>query len=248
MRRETTGFTDGRACRPTDGVRAFWVSTVPSRLGEPRGRTDQRRSGEGPSGPGTERQVQPVMPMRRRRNEGRGNVDRAQKAELVSTMHQVFKDTGVIVVAHNTGLVAAQSADFRRKMKEAGGQAKVVKNNLAKLALKDTAFEGLSDLLKGPCIMAYSKDPVVAAKITTAFAKANDKLVVLGGGLGRSVLDANGVKALADLPSLDDLRAKLIGLLNAPATKIARTVAEPGAKLARVVQAKASAAPVDQAA
>lgn len=167
-------------------------------------------------------------------------MDRAQKAELVSTMHEVFKDTSVIVVAHNTGLVASQSADFRRKMKEAGGKARVVKNNLAKLALKNTAFEGLADLLKGPCILAYSKDPVVAAKVTTAFAKSNDKLVVLGGALGRNVFDANGVKALAELPSLDELRAKLIGLLNAPATKIARTVKEPGAQLARVIQAKAA--------
>jgi len=167
-------------------------------------------------------------------------VDRAQKAELVSTMHTVFKDTGVIVVAHNTGMVAAQSADFRRKVKEAGGTVRVVKNNLAKLALKDTAYEGLVELFKGPCILAYSKDPVVAAKVTTAFAKTNDKLVVIGGGLGRSVLDANGVKALAELPSLDELRAKLIGLLNAPATKIARTVKEPGAQLARVIQAKAA--------
>ena len=182
----------------------------------------------------------PVSDFPARATNGEASVDRAQKAELVSTMHQVFKDAGVIVVAHNTGLVAAQSADFRRKVKEAGGTVKVVKNNLAKLALKDTAFEGITALFKGPVILAYSKDPVAAAKAATAFAKANDKLVVLGGGLGNSVLDANGVKALAELPSLDELRAKLIGLLNAPATKIARTVKEPGAKLARVIQAKAS--------
>ncbi len=157
-------------------------------------------------------------------------------------MNAVFKDTSVVVVAHNTGLVAAQSADFRRKVKEAGGTVRVVKNNLAKLALKNTEFEGLTPLFTGPTILAYSKDPVAAAKATAAFAKTNDKLVVIGGGLGTSVLDAKGVKALADLPSLDELRAKLIGLLNAPATKIARTVAEPGAKLARVIQAKASQA------
>lgn len=127
-------------------------------------------------------------------------MDRAQKAELVSTMNAVFKDTGVVVVAHNTGLVAAQSADFRRKVKEAGGTVKVVKNNLAKLALKNTEFEGLTPLFTGPTILAYSKDPVAAAKATAAFAKANDKLVVIGGGLGTSVLDAKGIKALADLP------------------------------------------------
>ncbi len=169
-------------------------------------------------------------------------MDRAQKAELVSTMHSVFKDTGVVVVAHNTGLVAAQSAELRRKVREAGGSVRVVKNNLAKLALKNTDYEGLTSLFTGPTILAYSKDPVAAAKAATAFAKTNEKLVVIGGGLGPSVLDAKGIKALADLPSLDELRAKLIGLLNAPATKIARTIAEPGAQLARVIQAKAAQA------
>ena len=167
-------------------------------------------------------------------------MDRAAKRELIATLHDVFKDTGVVVVAHNTGLVAAQSADFRKRVKEAGGSVKVAKNKLAKLALKDTAAEGISDLLKGPTILAYSKDPIAAAKVAVTYAKTNDKLVILGGAMGNTVLDANGVKALAELPSLDELRAKLIGLLNAPATKIARTVKEPGAKLARVVQAKAS--------
>jgi len=158
----------------------------------------------------------------------------------VSNLHGVLKDTGVVVVAHNTGMVAAQSAEFRRRLKEAGGTVKVAKNKLAQLALKDTDAEGISKLLTGPTILAYSKDPIAAAKATVAFAKANEKLVILGGAMGKTVLDANGVKALADLPSLDELRAKLIGLLNAPATKIARTVKEPGAKLARVIQAKAS--------
>lgn len=167
-------------------------------------------------------------------------MDRAAKRELIATLHDVFKDTGVVVVAHNTGMVAAQSADFRKRVKEAGGSVKVAKNKLAKLALKDTAAEGISDLLKGPTILAYSKDPIAAAKVAVSYAKTNDKLVILGGAMGNNVLDANGVKALAELPSLDELRAKLIGLLNAPATKIARTVKEPGAKLARVVQAKAS--------
>ena len=116
----------------------------------------------------------------------------------------------------------------------------MAKNKLAKLALKDTEFAGISDLFKGPTVVAYSKDPIAAAKAATAYAKANDKLVILGGAMGKTVLDAKGVKALADLPSLDELRAKIIGLLNAPATKIARTVKEPGAKLARVIQAKAA--------
>jgi large subunit ribosomal protein L10 len=168
-------------------------------------------------------------------------VDRAAKRELVTSLHDVFKDTGVVVVAHNTGLVAAQSAELRKRVKEAGGSVKVAKNNLVKLALKDTKAEGVTNLLKGPTILAYSKDPIAAARVAVKYAKENDKLVILGGAMGASILDANAVKALAELPSLDELRAKLIGLLNAPATKIARTVAEPGAQLARVIQAKASA-------
>ena len=167
-------------------------------------------------------------------------MDRAAKQALVTTLHSVFKDTGVLVVAHNTGMVAAQSADFRRKVKEAGGSVKVAKNKLAQLALKDTDAEKLTGLMTGPTILAYSKDPIAAAKAAVTYAKGNDKLVILGGAMGKTILDANGVKALADLPSLDELRAKLIGLLNAPATKIARTVKEPGAQLARVIQAKAA--------
>jgi large subunit ribosomal protein L10 len=152
----------------------------------------------------------------------------------------VFDDAGVVVVAHNTGMVAAQSAEFRRVVKDAGGSVKVAKNKLVQLAIKDTATADISDLLKGPTVLAYSKDPIAAAKAAVAYAKGNDKLVILGGAMGKTVLDAKGVKALAELPSLDELRAKLIGLLNAPATKIARTVKEPGGQLARVIQAKAS--------
>ncbi len=167
-------------------------------------------------------------------------MDRAAKKALVTSLNGVFKDTGLVVVAHNTGMVASQSADFRKKVKEAGGSVKVAKNKLVKLALKDTNAAGVADLMKGPTILAFSKDPIAAAKAAVSYAKGNDKLVILGGAMGTTVLDANGVKALAELPSLDELRAKLIGLLNAPATKIARTIKEPGAKLARVVQAKAS--------
>jgi large subunit ribosomal protein L10 len=167
-------------------------------------------------------------------------VDRAAKAELVTTLNGVFKDTGVIVVAHYAGMTVAQMTDYRRRIKEAGGSVKVAKNRLAKLALKDTKAAGIADLLKGPTCIAYSKDPISAAKVAVAYAKTNEKLVILGGAMGQTVLDSNGVKALAELPSLDELRAKLIGLLNAPATKIARIVKEPGAKLARVIQAKAS--------
>lgn len=167
-------------------------------------------------------------------------MDRAAKKALVTGLHDQFKGTGVIVVAHNTGMVAAQSADFRRRVREAGGKVKVAKNKLVKLALKDSGAGDFSDLLKGPTILAYSKDPIAAARVAVKYAKENDKLVILGGAMGSKVLDASSVKALAELPSLDELRAKLIGLLNAPATKIARTVKEPGGKLARVIQAKAS--------
>jgi len=167
-------------------------------------------------------------------------VDRAAKKELITNLHGVLKNTGVIVVAHNTGMVAAQSADFRKRVKEAGGSVKVAKNKLVKLALKDTGNADISGLMTGPTVLAFSKDPIAAAKATVAYAKGNEKLVILGGAMGKTLLDAKGVKALAELPSLDELRAKLIGLLNAPATKIARTIKEPGGKLARVIQAKAS--------
>ena len=169
-------------------------------------------------------------------------MDRAAKRELIDSLHGALKSTGVVVVAHNTGMVAAQSADFRSKVKAAGGTVKVTKNKLAQLALKDTDAEKLSGLMKGPVILAFSKDPIAAAKAAVTYAKGNDKLVILGGAMGKTILDANGVRALAELPSLDELRAKIIGLLNAPATKIARTVKEPGAMLARVIQAKAEKA------
>jgi large subunit ribosomal protein L10 len=171
-------------------------------------------------------------------------MDRAEKRELVSTLNEAWKDTGVIVVAHYAGMTVAQMTDFRKRVKEAGGSVKVAKNRLAKLALKDTDSVSISDLLKGQTCLAYSDDPIAAARISVKYSKENEKLVILGGAMGKTVLDANAVKALADLPSLDELRAKIIGLVQAPATKIARILKEPGAKLARVVQAKsAQAAP-----
>jgi large subunit ribosomal protein L10 len=172
--------------------------------------------------------------------DGASKVDRAAKKELVSSLHGVFKDTGVVVVAHYAGMTVAQMTDFRKRIKDAGGTVKVAKNRLAKLALKDTDAAGIADLFKGQTCVAYSKDPIAAAKIAVKYSKENEKLVILGGTMGKTLLNPTSVKALADLPSLDELRAKLIGLLNAPATKIARTVKEPGAKLARVIQAKAS--------
>ena len=166
-------------------------------------------------------------------------MDRAAKRELIDHLHGELKSTGVVVVAHNTGMVAAQSAELRRRVKEAGGSVKVAKNKLAQLALKDTDAEQLSDLMKGPTILAFSKDPIAAAKAAVTYAKANDKLVILGGAMGKTILDANAVKALAELPSLDELRAKLVGLIQALATKVAQVVNAPAAKLARVFGAYA---------
>jgi large subunit ribosomal protein L10 len=137
-------------------------------------------------------------------------------------------------------MTVAQMTDFRKRMKEAGGSVKVAKNRLAMIALKDTDSEPIANLFKGPTCVAYSKDPIAAARIAVKYSRENDKLVILGGAMGTTVLDTTGVKALADLPSLDELRATLVGLLNAPATKIARILKEPGAKLARVVHAKAA--------
>lgn len=165
-------------------------------------------------------------------------MDRAQKRQLVSTLNEAWKDSGVMVVAHYTGMTVAQMTEFRKRMKEAGGTVKVAKNKLAKLALKGTEAEGIADLLKGQTCVAYSEDPVSAAKVSVKYSRENDKLVILGGSMGRTVMDVNAVKALADLPSLDELRARLIGLVQAPATKIARILMEPGAMLARVVQAR----------
>ena len=167
-------------------------------------------------------------------------MDRAAKAELITGLHDVFKDTGVVVVAHYAGMTVAQMTDYRRRVKEAGGSVKVAKNRLAKIALKDTNAAGISELFKGQTCIAFSKDPIAAARVAVKYAKENEKLVILGGAMGQTKLGPDGVKALAELPSLDEQRAKIIGLLNAPATKIARTVKEPGAKLARVIQAKAS--------
>jgi large subunit ribosomal protein L10 len=168
------------------------------------------------------------------------DVDRAQKRELVSTLNEEWKETGVIVVAHYKGMTVAQMTDFRKRMKEAGGAVKVAKNKLAKLALKDTEVESIADLFEGQTCVAYSEDPVSAARVAVKYSKENDKLIILGGAMGAKRLDSAAVKALADLPSLDELRGKLIGLIQAPASKIARILNEPGGMLARVLAAKGS--------
>jgi large subunit ribosomal protein L10 len=161
-------------------------------------------------------------------------LERAEKREVVTALHDVFAKTGVVVVAHYAGLTVAQMTRLRSDMRSAGGQVKVAKNRLVKLALEGTDAKGIADLLKGPTCLAYSADPIAAPKAAVKFAKANEKFVILGGAMGTTVLDAKGVNSLADLPSLDELRGKLIGLFQAPASKIARTLNEPGAQLARV--------------
>ena len=161
-------------------------------------------------------------------------MDRSQKAESVAQLNAVFNEVGVVVVTRNLGLSVKQSTDLRAKMREAGGTYKVAKNRLAKLALKDTQYEGLEEYLTGPTALAWSTDPVAAAKAAVDFAKTNDKLEIVGGAMGSTQLDAAGIKALAAMPSLDELRGKIVGLVNAPATKVAQLVNAPAAKLARV--------------
>jgi len=164
-------------------------------------------------------------------------MDRAEKKELVASLQQVFSSTGVVVVCHYSGLTVAQMSALRRQMRQAGASVKVAKNRLAKIALEGTDVASIASLLKGPTLIAYSGDPVAAPKVASEFAKANDKLVILGGAMGATALDPEGVRALATLPSLDELRAKLVGLIQAPATKIAQVVTAPAAKVARVFAA-----------
>ena len=166
-------------------------------------------------------------------------MDRAEKKQLVATLAQVFSETSVVVVTRNHGLTVAQVNDLRNKMRAAGASYKVAKNRLARIALDGTDYGAISDLLVGPTALATSADPVAAAKAAVEFAKTNDKLEIVGGAMGSTVLDANGVKALAALPSLDELRAKIVGLVNAPATKLAQLASAPASKLARVFAAYA---------
>ena len=166
-------------------------------------------------------------------------VDRAAKKEQVTTLNGVFKDSNVVIVAHYSGLTVAQMQTLRKQMKQAGATVKVAKNRLAKIALEGTDAASIAPLLRGPTLIAFSSDPVAAPKVASDFAKGHDKFVILGGAMGKTALDVEGVKQLASLPSLDELRAKIVGLIQAPATKIAQVVNAPAAKLARVVQAYA---------
>ena len=164
-------------------------------------------------------------------------MDRTQKEELVASLHETFDSAEMVVVTHNLGLTVSEMEDLRVQLREAGAQFKVTKNRLTRLALKDTKFEGITDLFSGPTGIAYSADPVAAAKVAVKFAKKNDNLEVVGGALGSEILAVDAVKALATLPSLDELRGKLVGLLQAPATKVAGVLQAPAAQLARVCSA-----------
>lgn len=166
-------------------------------------------------------------------------MERAEKSELVTQLNQAFKGAGTVVVAQYAGLTVAEMTSFRGRMRAAGGSVKVAKNRLAKRALEGTDVAHIADLFKGPTVIAYSTDPVAAAKVSIDFAKGNDKLVILGGAFGKTNLKPDGIKALAEMPSLDELRAKLVGMIKTPATRIAQVVGAPAAQIARVVGAHA---------
>ena len=164
-------------------------------------------------------------------------MEKAKKAEVVEDLNGVFAKAGSVVVAHYSGMTVAQMNDLRGRMRAAGASFRVAKNRLAVRALKGTPVEGIAHLFKGPTGIAVSSDPVAASKVAVAYAKDNEKLVILGGAVGATALDANGVKALASLPSLDELRGKIVGLILAPATKIAGVIQAPAGQLARVIGA-----------
>ncbi len=167
-------------------------------------------------------------------------MDRGEKREFVASLASVFAETSMVVVTQNKGLTVAEVSDLRRKMRAGGSTFKVAKNRLAMLALEGTPFDGIKPMLKGPTALAWSKDPVAVAKTAVDFAKTNEKFVLIGGALGTQTLDVAGLRALADLPSLDALRGKLVGLLQTPATRVASVLQAPAGQLARVFGAYAT--------
>lgn len=166
-------------------------------------------------------------------------MERTEKRDFVASLATVFGETSFVLVGRNAGLTVAAVDDLRRRMKANGATYKVAKNRLAMRALDGTRFQGISPLLKGPTALAWSSDPVAVAKIAVEFAKGNDKFVILGGALGNQMLDANGIKMLAELPSLETLRASLLGMIQTPASRIASVLQAPGGQLARVFKAYA---------
>ena len=172
--------------------------------------------------------------------ERNGAVDRAQKKDLVSALHGTFNDANLVVVTQQSGLTVAEVTQLRRNMREAGASYKVTQNRLTRLALEGTKFEALQPMFTGPTAIAFSDDPVAAAKVSVEFANSNKKLTIVGGALGEKQLDPEAVTELAKLPSLDELRGKLIGVVQAPATKLAGVMQAPAGTLARVMSAYAS--------
>jgi large subunit ribosomal protein L10 len=170
--------------------------------------------------------------------ERRRSVNRQEKAELIETLQSTLNASTTIVVTHQVGMTVAESSDLRGKMRAAGAGFKVTKNRIAKLALKGTRYEELEGLFTGPTAIGMSEDPVAAAKALVDYAKGNDKLTIIGGSMDGKILDKAGVEALAKMPSLDELRGKLVGLLQAPAAKIARVTQAPAGKVARVIKAR----------
>nr|WP_210268750.1 50S ribosomal protein L10 [Bartonella chomelii] len=169
----------------------------------------------------------------------RETVDRAEKREFVTWLNEAFQKSGSVIVAHYSGLTVSQMNDLRSKMSEAGGAIKVAKNRLAKIALQGTDSESMRDLFTGQTLIAYSEDPITAPKVAVDFAKTNEQFVILGGSMGATSLSVDAVKSLASLPSLNELRAKLVGMISTPATRVAQVVNAPASQVARVVGAYA---------
>ena len=167
-------------------------------------------------------------------------MDRAQKAESIETLKGVFEGAGAVVVTHYLGLTVAEMTDLRGRLRKEGATLKVVKNTLVQKALDGSVGEAGDALFTGPVAIAYAPDPVSAAKVATQYAKDNEKFTVVGGLMGQTVLDQSGIKALATLPSLDELRARIVGLIQAPATKVAGVLQAPAGQLARVFGAYAA--------
>ncbi|GEO82486.1 50S ribosomal protein L10 [Pararhodospirillum oryzae] len=167
-------------------------------------------------------------------------MNREEKKELIAELSSLFASTSTCIVTHYKGMTVAEVEKLRREMRAAGASFRVTKNRITRLALADTAFEGLADLFTGPTAIATSSDPVAAAKVCVEFAKKNDKLVILGGAMQGKMLDVQGIDALAKLPSLDELRGKLLGMINTPATRIAGVLQAPAGQLARVFNAYAT--------
>jgi large subunit ribosomal protein L10 len=208
------------------------------------GLTRQRATGRSLGNPAWRDTPRPALSpapdeVRTRPGNGDENVDRTEKRKFVAGLNATLADTSMIVVTRNQGLTVAEATDLRRRMRAAGATFKVAKNRLTNLALEGTQFDGLKPMLKGPTALAWASDPVAVAKAAVEFARTNEKLVLIGGALGSRTLDATGVRALAELPSLDTLRAKIVGLIVAPATRVAGVLQAPGGQLARVFGALA---------